>query len=251
MKLSKKYALWGLSLLFFSCSNELVIVEKDARHIEINSSIATDATSEELIFPFRAELEKSMNVVLCKSDMPLEKARPESELGNIVADLTLDIGRELYGEDNNEGIDLCYLNHGGLRASLPKGDITRGHVFSLMPFENELVVVTLSKEGLKELVSYVQERGGDPFAGMTLDLSQDPHVIMINGKTYDPSKNYKVITTDYLANGGDKMTFFTEGQRMKLEVLEMKMRDAIMLHFERLGKSNTTLTGKLDGRVKL
>lgn len=249
--MSKKYALIGLSLFFFSCSHQLIVVGKDAAYLEVDPSITPDPISENMISPYRIELEKSMDIVLCNSDKPMEKARPESELGNIVADLTLQIGRELYGESDGETIDLCYLNHGGLRASLPKGEITRGHVYSLMPFENELVVVTLSKEGLEQLVAYTHERGGDPMAGITIDLRESPAIILINGRAFDKDRNYKVITTDYLANGGDKMNFFTEGDRVKIEHLEMKMRDAIMLHFERLGKENRTLNGKLDGRIKL
>ncbi len=41
-----------------------------------------------------------------------------------------------YKPADNIPVDICLLNTGGLRAELPKGNITRGHAFELMPFVN-------------------------------------------------------------------------------------------------------------------
>ena len=57
---------------------------------------------------------------------------------------------------NNHHIDFCLLNNGGLRTSLPQGNITRRKIFELMPFENELVVVTISKEKMTDLKAYLK-----------------------------------------------------------------------------------------------
>ena len=251
MKPHSYIAILLFSTALLSCSKNVRIAGMMGTNIEINSNINDDAQLESKIIPYREELKSTMDEVLCSSSQDLIKGRPESELGNLMADLTLEIGKELYGEFEGEGIDICLLNTGGLRASLPKGDITRGHIFSLMPFENELVVVTLSSNGLAEMLEYIKEKGGEPISGLKADLGQTPYEVLINDIEMDPSKNYKVITTDYLANGGDKMSFLTEGSRLNIEVLDMKMRDAILLYCERQGKMNKPLKSQLDGRLKI
>ena len=115
-----------------------------------NSSINIIETTTEhqqataLISPFKDSLEKEMNEVLVLSaeEFPKEKGKIETKLGNLVADLSMEIAQKMY----NGNIDFCLLNFGGLRTSLPKGEITRGKIFELMPFENELVVISISQD---------------------------------------------------------------------------------------------------------
>ena len=76
--------------------------------------------------------------VLAESAQPLEKKQPEGKLGDFVADACLQESCALTGV-----IDLALFNHGGLRRSLPMGCNNVGDVYELMPFDNELVVITL------------------------------------------------------------------------------------------------------------
>ncbi len=248
----KKNLLLVSGLIFFSaCSYEYVVVKTKAEPIEVNTDNNANSSSEEIIAPFRRELGNSMNTVLCQSEMAMTKRRPESELGNLVADLCLEIGNELCQKNSIETIDFCLMNTGGLRASLPSGEITTGNVFELMPFENELVVVTLAPEGILELINYLKISGGEPISGIRILHNKDNFEASVNGESIDTEKKYRVLTTDYLANGGDKMTFFQEGNRASIEILGMKMRDAIHLYFQRQGETNKSIKGALDGRLQI
>ena len=238
------------SFFFIGCDVDYIVAEQSIGQVSIDQEQNEDSLANALISPYKEELSATINEVICKSAMEMSKNRPEGLLGNFVADLILDIGQEMYIPDSLDKIDFCYLNHGGLRASLPQGDISRQRVFELMPFENELVVITLSKQGILDLVEYVKQRGGDPVAGIRLKFSGDISDVMINGKTLDPNKNYKVITTDYLANGGDRMHFFTADSRLNIEKVGIKMRDAIMYYFEREGQEGRLLKSNLDGRIQ-
>ena len=60
--------------------------------------------------------------------------------------------------------DICIMNTGGLRNILPKGEITRGDIYKLMSFENELVVLELTENEFKGLLEYLVSRGGEPFS---------------------------------------------------------------------------------------
>ncbi len=133
---------------------------KAVKYVGNQSSLAIDSTRTEnskiskLIEPYKTKLDAEMNEVLVISaeEFPKEKGKPETKLGNLVADLSFEIAQEYYKDD----IDFCLLNFGGLRTSLPKGEITRGKIFELMPFENELVVITISENKLIELIKYLK-----------------------------------------------------------------------------------------------
>jgi len=141
------------------------------------------------------------------------------------------------------------LNNGGLRASLPHGEITRGKIFELMPFENEMIVLELDGETTLELVNFIAEKGGMPVAGLTLVIENNkPQNITINGKPFDKNKTYKVVTSDYLANGGDKLSMLNK--RLNDKLTGIKIRDAIIEYFIEQNKKGVTITSSLDGRIK-
>ena len=149
MKMKKILYLFGISIIFFlSCDVDYLVSDQSISQVIIDEGLSEDSASNAIIYPYKAELSKTINEVICQSAIEMSKERPEGLLGNFVADLILEIGHEMYLPPDKRNIDFCYLNHGGLRASLPKGDISRQRVFELMPFENELVVVTLSKKGI-------------------------------------------------------------------------------------------------------
>lgn len=69
-----------------------------------------------------------------------------------------------------EAADFAVFNTGGLRRPLPLGNITRGDVFELMPFENELVILTMNGEAVKKLVNFIATKGGAPVSGLRLRI---------------------------------------------------------------------------------
>ena len=61
-------------------------------------------------------------------------------------------------------IDFCLLNNGGLRFSLDSGNITRGDIYKLMPFDNKMVIVKIFKEDIFEIFRYIEKKGGEPIS---------------------------------------------------------------------------------------
>ena len=212
----------------------------------INSAIANQEQVNDLIKPYKTMLDAEMNEVLVISaeEFPKERGKSETKLGNLVADLSLEVAQELY--DKNLGF--CLLNFGGLRTSLPKGEITRGKIFELMPFENELVVVTISDKNFSKLIDYLKESGGQPISSdFMFDFSSRDNP---NSKAlFDKTKDYeiKILTSDYLANGGDNMNFFLNP--IKIEPVGIKLRDAIIKYCVSENKKGKQLTSNLDGRI--
>jgi 2',3'-cyclic-nucleotide 2'-phosphodiesterase (5'-nucleotidase family) len=210
-----------LALAVFNQSNSdyssVSRVVYDVQSTELDSSIYYT------ILPYKTELDAQMNTVLCYSSKDMRKSKPESLLGNWTSDVCLEMAQELYSDD----IDLSFFNTGGLRSPLPQGDITKRDLFKLMPFENELVVLELNKVEMLDLKSYFNITEGQPIAFADNFTLNDTLFL--------------VLTTDYLANGGDKMKFFKDKTQHKVGV---KMRDALINYCTR----QDTISSNLDER---
>ncbi len=232
-----------------ACSTAPKLKKVEASSIELNHQTASDTEFEKLVKPYKSKMDSIMNDVLIVSDQPLTKGLPESTLGDFTSDAVLKKTNDNYQPADNKKADICLLNNGGLRSEMPKGDITRGHAFSLMPFENSIVVLTLSGEKTKQLFEYLVENNGAPFAGARVKAKGKKITeIKINGEDFDVTKTYKVTTSDYLASGGDKYNFFKDP--VKIETLNYKLRDAIIDYMIEEKKKGNSLKVATDGRIK-
>src|SRR5690606_6510040 len=103
-----------------------------------------------LIAPYRQQVTSKMSEVIGTATTELGKAEYESPLGNFVVDLMLQQTNMIMSEP----VDMAQSTNGGLRVPLPAGPINVGNIFELMPFENELVVLTLDGPTTQELFDF-------------------------------------------------------------------------------------------------
>ena len=236
--IAKYIFLIGIVINLFSCQPSTQF-----KSTPINNCYTNHSQADSLIRPYKTKLDAEMNEVLVISaeEFPKEKGKLETKLGNLVADLCFNhAGFKLYQDSVISKPDFCLLNFGGLRTSLPKGEITRGKIFELMPFENELVLVTIDPMKMIDLKEYLREVGGQPVSGITITLfnSGASHTCWYKGA--GPLRPHTVLTTDYLANGGDNMNFFKNP--IKTEYTGLKLRDAIINYCRDEHKKGNQLT---------
>ena len=141
MKL-KNYTIYIWALVLLACNPSYTLQSTKSELIGINAD--ADSTVLAIIAPYQNAIEEEMNEVLTYTKYDLEKGRPQSTLGNFVTDLCL----------NYADAHICVMNNGGLRTTISKGNITRGKLYELMPFENELVVLELNKNDYLGLMRY-------------------------------------------------------------------------------------------------
>ena len=240
------------AILFASaaCVHPPRLTSVESSTIELNSTSDQHVDSDAIrtISPYKTTLDKEMNEVLITSENAFMKGDPEGELGDLVADIVLKQANKKYTVNHNSKVQVCVLNNGGLRVSLPKGEITKGKVFELMPFENEMIVITLSGEKTKMLFDFIGGKNGMPVAGVKMGIKNNAATsVFVNGEKFDITKNYCIVTSDYLANGGDKMDFFKDA--ISTETLNYKLRDALIDELREMRKTGKTLKGQVDGRV--
>lgn len=241
-------------ILLFSLHLGCQTPEQDHRAgwtaVSVDSSFEKSSESEAIIDPYRELLEEEMNRVLVMADTIIYKVSPESPLSNLIADLSFERASLEAIDLGIDAPDLCLLNFGGLRVDLPAGEIKVGKVFELMPFENTLEIIELSADSAESLFKYLASVNGQPVANLSIVIEDgSSRSILISEEHIDKNRSYRVVTTDYLANGGDKMSFFQNP--VSREALNIKLRDAIIDHFEAIGKSGNTLNPKMDGRISI
>ena len=236
-----------LNKITVSCkekNTELKMVR--GKQIEISAEIESDQNIVNDIQPYKEQLQNKINEVLCYNPRDLSRGEGEfeSSLGNFYADVCLKSADSIFFQKTGQHIDFALFNYGGIRTAIPEGSVTVEQIFKLMPFENKLVVAHLSGNKINELFAYLAERKqAHPVAGIQLELSGDSFSkIKIQGKTFDPDKNYWVLTHDYLQHGGDNMSFFTEP--LDLFTSDYKVRDALIDNMRKLD----TLQASLDNR---
>ncbi|WP_303310508.1 5'-nucleotidase C-terminal domain-containing protein [Hymenobacter sp. BT730] len=210
----------------------------------VSKALPADPKVEAVIAPYHQKVEEQMNVVLGTAPVAIKKNPGESPLANFVADLQ----RERASTALKQPIDLGVMTNGGLRAELPAGNITVGSVFELMPFENELVVLDAPGSVVQQLFDY-GAHVKMAFSNATYTVTPDgkPTDIRIGGKPFDASRTYTIAISDYLAGGGDQMTFFKPITPRKTGVL---LRSAIAEHIQALTKQGKPVVAKVEGRVK-
>ncbi len=227
-----------------ACSPALHITKTEKRLYPITSNIKDDSTMNAFIAPYRNKLDSIMNDVVAVSTKEIQKDRPEGLLNNFFADAMYESGKD-WGLD----FDFAYTNYGGLRIPLPKGDIYRYKIFELMPFENAFTIVTFKGEDIKAFFDFMAAGGGDPIAGASYVIDGKKATdIKINGKPFDSAKNYSVLTSDYMANGGDGGEIFTRS--IARNDVAYKLRDALFLYLAKKQKADEKLNPTIDGRIK-
>lgn len=217
----------------------------DPQLITINQQIQEDSSITNYLIPYKQQFEKEMNIVIGESVETLTRkyTAHETTMGNFFADALLSIGQKL-----DPTVQVSFSTKGGIRADLPKGNITVSHMFEVMPFENKLVVLTISGEKFKGLLESIVRAGGQPVGGMTLTLTNTScEDVKIGGVPFDVTKNYTIVTYDYLADGGDGVTFFHNP--IKYEKYDKFVREGLIEYVKDKTAKGEKIIAQIDNRI--
>lgn len=107
------------------------------------------------------------------------------------------------------GADMAFQNYGGVRfGTLEVRPITLKDVFSLDPFDNELVLINMTGQEIVDFlaVSLFTDHGPNYCSGCKYSFKLDDEgnmkdckVVLANGKPMDLKKTYKVVMNSYMA----------------------------------------------------
>ena len=241
----------GFISLIFSCENSKQLVNINAENRIIAEELPSNKDIEAVIEPYKINLDKSMTKILSYSTDTYSKndGNYNTAIGNLMADAIMELSNPIFKSRTGKNLDMVLLNHGGIRSVLSKGNITTRTAYSLMPFENSVIVVALKGTVIMEMTSYLKEFGKPhPISGLELVLNSDNtyNTILIGGEPVEMEKTYHVATNDYLYKGGDQMYFLKKSDT--LYDLNYKIRTVFIDYF----KTYDTLSPTKDQRfIKL
>lgn len=220
----------GLLEVTFSPRGELLAYKGEALLMTPEVS-PEDFFAKEALLAYAQPVMALMAQVIAEAKVDLvgERAivrRRESNLGNLIADGML-------WKTRNAGTRIALQNGGGIRASIPKGPITVGKVYEVLPFGNTLVVMDLKGreilEALENGVSQWEQTAGRflQVAGLryAFDLSRPAgsrvvRVEVKEGEGYRPldlEATYRVVTNNFIAAGGDGFTVLKNAQGYRVD----------------------------------
>lgn len=228
-----KYLISGLVLFsILSCKTPLnvanVLTEKN---IAVSEELPEDQLFKNTIKPYKIELEGKMNNKISHTKVDLTKQGDNSNLGNLLADYTFE-GADEWAKKNGiaGGVDGAVINIGGIRTNIGAGDILTKHVYEVMPFENEVIIVKMKGSDMQGLFDYYSKTlKNNPVSHIIIETDYDKIIKqLIAGKPIDHNKTYYIATSDYLAFGGDNMDYFKKGELLPTGI---KLRDLFLEKF--------------------
>ncbi|RPA80440.1 Metallo-dependent phosphatase [Ascobolus immersus RN42] len=248
---------WGEYLGFIDVTYDPSgkILAYNGAPIHLTNSTAQDKKLDEEIESWKAPFEEFAGVVLGESkvELPASICRTqECAIGNLMTDAML-------ASKGAEKGDLAIINAGGIRADIDAGPVTRGEVLTTFPFGNSLVTIPMKGSdliaGVEGIVSGVNQVNGKPVTSF-FQVSKDVEIVYdpsakagsrlvsfkIKGEDVDASKEYNLVTLDFLATGGD--SFF---EKFKGALITLDTQDQALVDYL---ESDSPVDPKVEGRIK-
>lgn len=226
---------YGILLVIFSaCKGHFQVSEIKPSHYEPKSS-KNDSITLLNTLPYKQKLDLEMKQVIAYCDSNLTKDVNDVSLGNFACRTVEDYVR--INRNEIAGKHIVILNRGGLRNNIPMGEITKGHIFELMPFDNEIVVLKITGEKLMDCIRSIIKDKKLISRNLSFTVKDnEASDIKIWGFPFNIKENYYIVTTDYLAMGGDNCFFF--GKPIAYETTKIKLRDVMIDYCVMLTKIN-------------
>ena len=154
------------------------------------------------------------------------RGRTDSSAGRLIADAQWAATRA----PERGGAQFALMNPGGVRADLPcRGTppctVSFGDAFTMQPFGNNLVVMTLNGAEIKALLEQQQPARREtplflsPSAGLSYRwLANAAHGqrvrdLKLNGQVLQPERDYRLTVNNFMAEGGDGFSGLSAGRQ--------------------------------------
>jgi 5'-nucleotidase len=194
------------------------VTEAVGEPILIDASVPEDEAIVARISDLAAPLDEIRNTVVAEAAGALEGDRSvcraqECSMGNLIADAML-------ARVADQGVSVALQNSGGIRASIDAGEVTKGEVLTVLPFQNTLstfeVTGAVLVEALENGVSQMEEGAGRflQVAGMSFSVDAAAPAgariadVMIGGAPVEMETVYTVVSNNFVRNGGDGFGMF-------------------------------------------
>ena len=236
-------------LLGSACQTHYEVASVQRSRILVDSRYdgQPDQKAVDFLKPYKHQVDSVMGPVVGRSSHYMKAQRPEGDLSNLLADILV-----WAAKDYNEKPDFGLYNMGGVRADLPKGDVTYGDVLDIAPFENKISFGTLTGAEVLELFGQIASVGGEGLSSSVRLVIKNGKLesATINGEPIDPAKNYRLTTIDYLLGGTDKLEALKKCHDVHAPKEDSNnTRYIIVNYFRSMQKQGKEVDAQIEGRV--
>jgi 2',3'-cyclic-nucleotide 2'-phosphodiesterase (5'-nucleotidase family) len=202
----------GLGVVDLVVGTDRAVKSKAASTITVANSpnLKGDPKIAAMITDLTKAQDAVLSQVIGKTEVALEGKRElvrtsQTNLGTLIANGILDIS----------GADIALMNGGGIRDSIPVGNITMKQVYTVLPFGNYIQTGKLKGSELKAVLEngvgkmpapdgrFPHLAGWSYTADLTRPAGDRITAVFVNGKPVDPNKEYLFATINFQWNGGD------------------------------------------------
>lgn len=204
--------------------------------------IQVDPLISSMLNTYRDSLNSVIGIKVATVMDTLTFGKPESSLGNLVSDAL----RYRAARETGNYINIGIIGEDSFRLFLLPGELTYGEVMEFMPYDNHLVILTLTGSKIRELTNQVAALGGAPISGLRFRIDQGrAQGILVNSQVLNPNQYYTVATSSWVANGGDKFPAIWDYSD-RLDLVDVDVRELYLNYFE----SRRVISPVLDGRIR-
>lgn len=219
-------------------------------HVFMSENLPVDPVADLLIRKYVSHMDDVLEHVVGYTHVFLEGDRgvvrlSESNLGNLIADSLREV----------TGADLAIQNGGGIRASINPGEITIKDIYTVLPFDNIVVVLEVTGQTvwdtLEHGVSWWPGAGGGFLQVSGMEYVFDPNQpvgkriqsVTVDGKPIDLDQKYMMAANDFLSGGGDMFTMLAEAR----EVIRTRsyLRDIFWEYLQMFDAVSPDLEGRI------
>lgn len=235
----------GLSSVKFELDSEknIVNVEANTRKLYEEENLPVDPVMETIVNKYNEELDPilSEKVIDLEFDLAHDASQGMTPLGITIAEAMRQAG----------GTQVAIANGGGIRAPLNAGEITLGDMYTILPFDNNVVTMKVTGAKLKELIQHGINPDGfrwGQYSGLTVYYDKESGEItsmrLSDGTKVKDDEYYTLTSIDFLMTGGDGYNF--EGHIDPVIVGEM--REIVMNQWKANGIEKLNYDILIDGK---
>lgn len=228
------------------------IVDKKADIVTTyNQGVAPDPAVAALVKKYEDKVAPLVNRVVGTAAGPItadQNPAGESALGDLIADSQRAAMKTQFG----------FTNPGGIRASIEAGPVTWGELYSIEPFANDLVKMTLTGDQIYRMLNQQWQPQQDgsittrflQISGMSYTWNDaravGDKVVEVrgpDGQPIDRAASYTLVVNSFLATGGDGFSVLKEGTNRETGPVDL---EALVNYIPTLPQPfNATIEGRI------
>ncbi|KAJ0163299.1 5'-nucleotidase [Colletotrichum tanaceti] len=234
--------------------------------IHLTNATDQDPELQAQIEAWRGPFEAFAAEVVGATDVELDQTlcqRQECLLGNVMTDAMYEYRLNSSSSSPSPSSsttgppDFALINAGGIRATIDQGEITRGEVLTSFPFGNSIVEIGFTGADLRKVlegaVSKVNQFND---AAITSFFQVSRNVVIqynpaaangsklvsveVAGEPLDDDRDYRVVTLDFLAGGGDNIFVATT------DFVSLDTQDEVLVQYV---QAKSPIDAKIEGRI--